>query len=569
MNIRVQRKTVNPNFFSLRAVVLGIAGILSLTLCACASLPTAGPVTVSQVKNVDRLQLGLHASGPVVGASPEDIVKGFLTASSSGYINNFTVARQFITGRAVEQWKPLESVLVYRNSSAVKVSTDEDGSVRVEAKAVGNVDNTGVITLAANNTNYSTSFSLIKDQSGEWRISALENGVILSRTLFETLFREKPVYFLTPDRTAIVADQRWFSSETILSSLTEATLSGPSKWLEGAVYSVFPAGSTLAGSGVIVNNGVAEVNINAVSAPISAQEQSLLFEQLGRTLGSATNQVQQISLSFAGKKVESSLEASSIKSYPYTDGGILGTRPGRLVLIAEGKERVLYKGVQIDTPALSYGPNLGWSVVSEGSLVLGDEDGTISPVKGTNLIKPSWDRYNWVWTCASKADGNFLVANLNGAVRSLSADWIKDSVVSQVAVSREGSRIAVAHRSSTGSTVKVVVAGVIRDSSGIPTGVGGPLEIPVTADNILGMSWIDESTVALLRSVGSETNVITLVNIGGFTEDISTPAQAQWIAAGVGENSILVGSANGIVYQRNANTWREVTKDLFQPSLAG
>jgi len=76
-----------------------LAGV-GLGASACAKLPSSGPVRVAD-HDVRQADLVLqYAQGPVKGASPTQIVEGFLLACAAGYSDEFATARSFLLGQA-------------------------------------------------------------------------------------------------------------------------------------------------------------------------------------------------------------------------------------------------------------------------------------------------------------------------------------------------------------------------------------------------------------------------------------------------------------------------------------
>ena len=72
---------------------LGGAGAVG----ACARLPRDGEVRQSDVVVAEGDSLVQSAAGPEVGASPKEIVEGFLRACAAGYSDGFATARSFLT----------------------------------------------------------------------------------------------------------------------------------------------------------------------------------------------------------------------------------------------------------------------------------------------------------------------------------------------------------------------------------------------------------------------------------------------------------------------------------------
>ena len=95
----------------LAALGLGGAG----ALCACAQLPRDGEVRQSDVVVAEEDALMQSAAGPEVGASPKEIVEGFLRACAAGYSDGFVTARSFLTKAATDSWNPQNVVIIWEN----------------------------------------------------------------------------------------------------------------------------------------------------------------------------------------------------------------------------------------------------------------------------------------------------------------------------------------------------------------------------------------------------------------------------------------------------------------------
>ena len=117
----------------LKASLLAGAG---LGLGACATLPTSGPVRVAD-HGVRQADLVLqYAQGPVKGASPTQIVEGFLLACAAGYSDEFATARSFLLGQAASSWRPDAQVWIYDSAGNARVTDASDGSINVSAPAL-------------------------------------------------------------------------------------------------------------------------------------------------------------------------------------------------------------------------------------------------------------------------------------------------------------------------------------------------------------------------------------------------------------------------------------------------
>ena len=102
----------------------------------------------------------------------------------------------------------------------------------------------GVYSAAGDRFDSRRSTTRSRKVGGQWRISELPNGIVLSRDNFENSFSEYPLYFFDPDFRYLVPDVRWFPncSGTVADRIVNALLAGPSNWLQGGVVTTaFPA----------------------------------------------------------------------------------------------------------------------------------------------------------------------------------------------------------------------------------------------------------------------------------------------------------------------------------------
>ena len=105
-------------------------------------------------------------------------------------------------------------------------------------------------------------------------------------------------------------------------------------------------------------------------------------------------------------------------------------------------------------------------------------------LQGRDLTRPSFDLSGWVWT-VDHAQGTRVMAIDAGsggagdeATREISAEWIGDRDVSALRISRDGTRAAIV--AGEGESTHLYLAGVIRDSEGVPRGHGTPVRLEPT-----------------------------------------------------------------------------------------
>src|SRR5699024_5563922 len=160
---------------------------------------------------------------------PVNIVQGFLKAATDT-ANNFEVAREFLTSRAASNWKPTDQVTVYPTGSLPPISEGEQASktrdFSLNVPVLGTVDADGVYESAESESKSRIKFKLTKTSEG-WRISRLADGLVLSRSNFETFFKAFPIYFYDNSFDYLVPELRWFVSRPgVLTNVVDAVLGG-------------------------------------------------------------------------------------------------------------------------------------------------------------------------------------------------------------------------------------------------------------------------------------------------------------------------------------------------------
>lgn len=229
-----------------------------LTLGACATLPTEGePLAVERPEQMSG-DVVLDPQGPNPGASPEEVVTGFLQASAAGFSDDFTVARQYLTREASATWNPNTQVRIYADTQTISTSQMRSGAYRVSVGAAGVLDSDGRYSASQVDATMSSELSLLKDQSGEWRIAVLDDGVMMPDSLFQSFFQKAPVYFLTRDLSALVPDVHWYSRSDAASLLIRGLVAGPPSWLAGSVRSMLPQGVTVVDPAVSFEGSAAD-----------------------------------------------------------------------------------------------------------------------------------------------------------------------------------------------------------------------------------------------------------------------------------------------------------------------
>lgn len=538
-------------------------------LSACTSVPTEGPVNATRAPDGTNQTVGFYANGPREGSTPEEIVYGFLTASAAGLSDDFEVARQFLSPQASEEWRPLEEVRIYADARVPVTTRTETQAVRLSLGAEGSIDPSGRFMMSSSDAVITTDFSLARNADGEWRIIDLDNGLLISATLFESQYSKSELHFLTADSQYLVADLRWFPRTTYASAATRELFEGPSEWLSDAVRTAVPPGTTIGSRGISTTSGTATVSLSDEALSVSGYQRALFMAQIEETL-TMLSSIQNVELTVDGVPWEVN-QSISLSSYPFTESTMLVNVDGRPSLYENGSAVSLsMTDVPTDLEALTigYGDNPPMVAIADGSrLVTLPNNGTapVTLLEGDTIGTPSIDIYDWIWA----GSGDTIIAfTAEGDRVPLSASWLDGGTVDSIRVSREGARAVVVWHNETNTYMTTTA--IIRDGNGEPVALDGALELGAGVDEVLDVAWIDETTVAALATLPGGSNPgIYAVPIGGPITPITEVNGATSITAGSGQGSLVLATENGQILERSGGGWRLLLTDGSSPALPG
>jgi len=191
--------------------------------------------------------------------------------------------------------------------------------------------------------------------------------------------------------------------------------------------------------------------------------------------------------------------------------------------------------------------------------------GRTNLLTGVNLIAPSIDNEGLVWT--GEATGPIQVLDYLGTAYDVTANWLGDMSIEKLTVAPGGRRVALVTRNEDGT--RLLVAGVIRDSQGIPIGLAEPIEVGASVQSVTAVAWQDDSVLAVIGWVGGVRGVY-LVGVGGLDAPGGLPrfipgiSEPHWLTASVGTGNMLAIDSESALHLREATSlWpivgREVT----------
>jgi hypothetical protein len=536
----------------LHAAILAL--VVGLVLAGCVVIPTSSGVNAGP-----SVQTGVDAApgdvplGPPRNASKTVMVDDFLQAATSSD-GDYAIAKKFLTAAAAQSWDPTKSVLVREKPATPEDIGDNVVDYSVSTKA--SVDALGVYAEQGTDATQTISYSFVKVK-GQWRISDLPDGIVLSRTSFENSFNSYPIYFFDPTYRFLVPDVRWFpTGSTVPDRIVAALIAGPSPWLlQGVVASAFPPG-VQRGSPVVLHNSSAVVDFSANAATTKPQVRGRMSQQLQQSLGGVN--ISSVTMTARGAPL----------AYPDSDDS--KAQPATAIpgapLLQKGKQFGFYPGFQSLGPISAQIVNLGGTaasldrsratagVLAKGGVYVVTATAPKLVDSRAGLIPPSIDTFGYVWSVPSTDAAAIQVAGADGVVHQVASQIPADATVVSLTVSHDGTRVLIYLSTSAGP--RLVVAGVIRHA-GVPTSLGDPLDLPVSAATPIDATWVDSTTVAAL---GSDENgdVVTSYVIGGSPGDSSRTDGAVRLVGGSDSDSLRLITDTGEVQQLRPSGWQNI-----------
>lgn len=565
---------------ALTAALAAATAVLAL-LAGCVSMPTSGPVGVGVERVSDQGAVEPLGDPPPQDGTPQDIVRGFLGASAAGFnrdttsadsADDFRNAREYLSGEARRTWSPRERVVVYSTAYSPVISQTGDSTVTVALRVAGRIDGDGRYQQGGPEAQETLAFDLVQDSEGQWRISGLEDGVVLSEPNFEAIYRSATLYFLSQDSTFLVPETRWFPVRNLATSIVRSLIAGPSSWLRDAVRTAVPDGAVLQPDAVSVDEeGTAAVSLSSGGLPTEPEDRALLQAQLEASLRIA--RVRTVDVTAGGVPMD--VEAAELERGQDWGGPVEAIQDGTLVQMSQGSlvpvsEVSPLTGLDARDPARDGSGDVRVLLSGPDRLVTVPRAGQPSRLllQEAALAAPSVDRLGWTWTASGESPGGLLAVDPSGTTVPVEAEWLQGRTVRSLRVARDGSRVAVVSVAPDG--VRVDVTSVVRDGSGTPQMLSDAWRTGATLVDATRVVWVDESTLGVLGRSGSATTAVYhLVPVSGQVQALPPLADSVDIAGGRGSTALYLTSTDGELFAREGASWKSVGTGLRDPSFAG
>lgn len=557
--------------------LLLVACLLALT--GCSTIPTEGPVGVISAPGDEPEGFApvFDPEGPSAGATPEQILRDFITAGT-GASDGYSVARQFLTRDLKDTWQPEERIVLFRSDPRVE-KREADGVYQIQLETAGTVDARGVRTNSVVPATETLGVRMVQ-VNGEWRIDEIPDGIMLAQSSARDLLISHSLYFYSGNYRYWVPDARWFVRRTgVTARIVSAMLAGPATYLQGSVTSAFPEGVALARDSVPITSGKATVELspevleNATSLGLQQMNQQLQINLLG------LNDVTSVEM-MSGQAIQLGPTSPELIVPELTPD--VGSEQ---VAIAEGELRRVRNGAVIpieglpsvaelepQDPATSVSGS-AYSFLNADRTTLyitAPGSGARGVVEGRALTQPSFDPENWVWTTRSVGGRTEVLAVPPGGTEAnvavLAAGWLGDRSVSDLRISRDGTRALIV--TDRGGAGEVLLAGVIRAPEGAPQSLTTPLTLP-TDGTIDTAKWAGQSEIVASSISPGQEAVPVILQLDGDQEAMAILDGVLGISAGSDAEDTFYAQAGSTLYRRIGTSWVDERIDVTDPAFPG
>jgi hypothetical protein len=559
------------------ALLLGIlvlAGCSNLPNLSVAQVPTSGPIEQGP-------QLGASSDGqfirviarpPRPGMTRTQVVQGFLDASAS-FDGDHAVARQFLTDDASVRWDPGAGVSVYEG-----LATLNQGPARVTMRATqsGEILANGRYEVSAPGTELVKRFDMTR-VDGEWRISGVPQGLVLSNADIDRAFRAYSIYYFNPSFETLVPDARLIPvfGAGRATTLVKLLLDGPNAWLQPAVRTAFPDGMALSVESVPVDGGIALVDLPSAVRLADEQVQRAMSQQLVWTLRQLPDVgAVQISAGGAPLSVPGVPNPQPRDAWPSVDpsgvvpgtSGFIRQEFGVVRLTQDGSRPAFTAVARSDVALVDFAVSRNSQELAgvdvQGQIwrtdaAAGAELVAVEAVTGATGV--AFDQSAAIWAVIpDRGLAAILSDDSIAPVLVLGLDSTEELIAALP--SRDGTRAALTLRSGAGTILRI--GRILRSAPGAPTEVvvSAPIRVESRLTEVLDVAWAGSNTLLVLGSEGAGLLQVFEVEIArGAVRALNAPELPTSVAAAPGLPS-LAANADGVVYELDAGNWEVVTR---------
>jgi len=546
---------------------------VSFVLAGCVSVPTSGPVRVDQPVPGAGAGVSPVVGPPEPGALPAAIVTGFLEANVSP-TDNYAVARSYLAEEVRDEWNPAAGTTIYGNDLPAFQLTSRGATVQLQAPLNGTIDASDAYQVSPPGARLSTDFE-VRRVDGEWRISGVRPGLLLTVRDIERDYAGLDRYFLNAAGSRLVPDRVLVSARRpgVQTTLVRGLLAGPSAWLKPAVTTAFPAGTQLGIDAVPLVGSTATVDLSTQALGADDATRRLLAAQIVWTLTSL-EAVQRVRITVGGQPfplpgvgdvvtradfggVDPNVLAPGTTGYAVVGQSLSVLAPGGAQPVpgafGEGAVVTRSSAVNLDSTFAAATVGVAGATGTVFTAALREGSSPASRTRTGSVGSLSYSTGSELWVVDASTGGVRVVPAV-GRTRSVAVEGIGRVVVARLA--RDGSRVALVVRSASGAS-SLLLARVVR--VGPSVAFQAPRIIENQVSGVVDVAWVDADTIAVIGQTETAPSQVFQVEVGdlGISEFGGVRGMIR-IAAAPG--SPLLAEGTGGIWENSGSGWQLVTQ---------
>ncbi len=559
-----------------RRIPLRVVSTSLLALLAgCASIPTSGPIeTLDQPQQQSQAApFDFTPAGPRPGATPAEIVQGFMTAQLATPVNSF-VAREYLTTDSATAWAPDSETLVFDdsrtvvNGSKAQISLDNPIVLDKQGRWMGPAPSDTVVLH-------------LEQVGGQWRISSPPNALMIPRSHFDQRFQRYSLYFFDRTGKVMVPESVYLPwGLQAPTRLMSALLLGPPADLTSVERTYLPRGAQVDLSVPVDSSGVAVVPLTSASS-LTGQDLEHAVAQVATTLGQLTN-VSRVRLTADGQPVDypgmadgvsvntwNGFDANSVRSA----NDVYGLVGGAVLTLTDTPETAsAFPAFPVDVGDRSLAVSLNGqrAAVAAGQDLYGATQGDSEAkviYQGTDLAAPHFDLYDDLWVYDKGSPSRVQVVDPAGRTVTFTIKLPGQFRPQDTALSIDGTRWVIAGDGG------ILTFRIRRSADGTPLGLTPGRLIEPGAD-YTSVAFVSSTRLIAVRLL-SGTSDIPFLQFDGSPDGASTmtaPRPGARVFTLPNDPPVIYAEADGRLFTApSPGTWVRVVTNgkLDYPTTAG
>ncbi|KHL16404.1 sporulation and spore germination protein [Mumia flava] len=572
--------------------------LLGSVLCGCVSIPDSGPVRTDEAGRPQQpAPARIRPAGPADGASPRDIVNGYLQAMMASPVR-YDIARRFLTADAGADWNPRASVTVYSQSSVSEPEVsgpEQDVALDLVREAV--LTSQGRYAVPGQRDQH-LELRLVSEDD-QWRIANPPSGIFVTSSFFESYYDLVSAYFFNPTGQQLVAEPVHLpDDENRATYLMESLLAGPAGLVGGQARTFIPDTYTLARPVEIDGQGTAHVQLSGADSGIGTEAAERMSAQIVWTLRQVPG-VTGVEILVGDQPIAlpDMPDVQRVDSWNQFDPAaqlpaqLFAMREGRLVVVDRatvspfagpwGSEPHPVDDFRVSADASSI------AVVSRTRTLvqvspLSDEPELTTVTTGTDLLRPSWDAAGRLWVVDRSRGQTTITVGVPGErTRSVATGLLAEARVTGFELTGDGARVLATATADGGRRIVLVAAVRYDPETGAVLGLSDVRELPLPAGTGSPMSaaWRSPTSIAVLARAQDRAPQVSVISVDGSSSLtgavrlglLSQGNAVQVLCPGQLTDPLYVHGTDGLLRTQDTDgRWEPVAEEPVRvPSFAG